>query len=52
MNDKLLGIKCSVCGKGFIPAPEHVFKYKFKKVCSWSCVRRAEKEEEENENKT
>lgn len=36
---------CPVCGKDFIPAALHVYKDKrapYKKVCSWSCVRRSE----------
>lgn len=39
---------CPVCGKNFIPAPEHVYRIRKNKnyvlVCSWRCVRSHEKE--------
>jgi hypothetical protein len=42
--------KCPICGKNFIPAPQHAWGYKengdFKKVCSYTCHRVAEKAKE------
>ena len=36
---------CPICGKLFIPAPEHTYKVaKGGKVCSWACVRKYEKD--------
>ncbi len=43
MSEKLQLITC-LCGKKFYPAPEHVYKIRGKKVCSWTCMRKAEKE--------
>lgn len=50
-NNKIVQFEiytCPVCGKGFIPAPEHVYKIRKSKhyilVCSWKCVRSHEKE--------
>ena len=42
---------CPVCGKTFICYPEHVYKIKKdtgnpKKVCSWGCQRKWEREHE------
>ena len=34
---------CPICGKIYYPAPGHVYKYKSRLVCSWSCVRTGEK---------
>lgn len=28
---------CAKCGKLFIPAPEHIFKYGSKYYCKWTC---------------
>ena len=28
---------CPVCGKRFIPAPQHIYKDKGKIYCSWTC---------------
>lgn len=44
---------CPVCGKRFIPAPQHVYKqYKTKKkVCSWTCVIVSEREFLNHSNK-
>lgn len=40
--------ECPVCGKMFTPAPEHALKigeaFSSKKVCSYSCMRKWEKE--------
>lgn len=45
-------IKCPVCGKSFIRAPEHIYKAVIdggvKYLCSWSCFRKVQKENEEN----
>lgn len=45
-------IICPVCGKTFIPAPYHVYRVKNRSgnrvlACSWGCVIRREREEEE-----
>jgi hypothetical protein len=37
---------CPICGKLFVPAPEHIYKVKGAQVCSWSCVCKAEREKE------
>lgn len=45
--------KRPVCGRTFIPAPEHIYHLPFKKdrlVCGYSCARRAQKEREEIDN--
>ena len=33
-------LTCPVCGKVFLPAPQHIYKDKrsSKRVCSWGCV--------------
>lgn len=36
--------QCPICGKLFIAAPQHIYKVKDSKVCSWGCVRKYEKE--------
>lgn len=40
-------IDCPVCGRRFIPAPEHLYKiYEngvYSRVCSWTCMRKHEK---------
>ena len=40
--------ECPVCGKMFTPAPEHALKigeaFSSEKVCSYSCMRKWEKE--------
>lgn len=46
-------ITCPVCGKEFVPAPQHVYHLPFKKyeyVCGYSCARRAQKAREELDN--
>lgn len=45
MRDKLIEIKCSVCGKKFVPAPEHAYKKGEKKLCSYTCMRKAERKQ-------
>lgn len=50
-HDGLLNPKtCPICGKTFIPAPEHVYKTgpKGRMVCSWGCVCRAREKREVN----
>lgn len=41
---------CPVCGKLFFLVPEHVYKDRrapYKKVCSWGCVCKSERLNEE-----
>lgn len=42
-------VKCPVCGKSFIPAPENVFRTtirgRVKHLCSWKCFRKQEKKQ-------
>lgn len=46
--------RCPVCGKLFVPGSEHVYKVDYyakgnhsrKRACSWSCMRKVEKERE------
>ena len=44
-------VKCPICGKTFYPYPSHAYKIKNKGwtrfVCTWSCLRKHEKEKEE-----
>ena len=42
---KYRDVKCSVCGKNFIPAPLHAYRDKrcHKRVCSWTCVCKSER---------
>lgn len=35
---------CPVCGRNFIPAPFHLFRVSEKRVCSWHCQLRGERE--------
>lgn len=47
---------CPVCGKEFLPAPQHVYKVDIKRgdiryVCSYHCVRAHEKEKNRRKNK-
>ncbi len=46
--DIFIEVKCAACGKGFKPAPEHALKIggegSRKLVCSYSCMRKYEKE--------
>lgn len=48
-NTALRMPSCPICGKNFIPAPEHIYKIRekgtYKLVCSWGCVRKHEKRE-------
>lgn len=43
---------CPVCGKEFIPAPDHTYKARFgkdlKMVCRWSCMVKAQREHEKS----
>lgn len=44
--------KCPICGKVFIPAPQHIYKgEKGRLVCSWGCVCKYEREREKKTNK-
>lgn len=44
-RDVFCEVKCPVCGKMYIPAPEHIYKDKRtpRRVCSWKCVCESEK---------
>ena len=44
---------CKICGKTFIPAPEHIYKVGTTKVCSYTCMRKPaiEKERQQREQK-
>lgn len=47
MNEMITGFvdrTCPVCGKNFIAAPEHIYKVCDKKVCSWTCMLKGERE--------
>lgn len=50
-------VKCPICGKTFVPAPQHIYKFtdkgRIKSVCSWGCMRAHEKkiEQEKEEQK-
>lgn len=33
-----MSVKCPWCKKEFVPAIEHVYKYRGKLVCTWSCL--------------
>ena len=38
--------KCPVCGKHYIPAPQHAYKDRrspYHRVCSWKCVIESER---------
>ena len=38
--------KCRICGKNFVPAPQHIYRDKrnpYPMVCSWSCVCQSER---------
>jgi len=41
---------CPVCGRKYIPAPQHIYRAGSKehgfRVCSWGCVRKWEKARE------
>ena len=30
-------LKCPLCGKNFIPAPQHIYRYEGEVFCSWTC---------------
>ena len=34
----LMGAKCPVCGKEFMPAPYHVYAEDGRTFCKWSCL--------------
>lgn len=42
--------KCPICGKGFIPAPLHIFKAtikgRVKYLCGWNCLRELERKKD------
>lgn len=37
-------VLCPVCNKFYIPAPLHQYKVRDKRVCSWHCQLRGEKQ--------
>lgn len=39
----LVELECPVCGKIFVPAPEHIYNDGKKRVCSWHCQVEAER---------
>ena len=43
-------VRCPMCGKSFIPAPEHIYKApikgRVKYLCGWNCLRKLEREKE------
>ncbi len=43
--------RCPVCGKNFIPAPFHLYVHNKVKLCSWTCMLKAERAAEELEEK-
>lgn len=47
---------CPVCGKSFVPAPQHVYKIHVgdndRKVCSWTCVRTYERKNKPRRKQT
>ena len=49
INNYIALSKCPVCGKVYVPAPEHVYKVliggKRKNVCSWHCMRKYERKD-------
>ena len=53
MKDMITGFvdrTCPICGRNFIPAPEHVYKVLGKKVCTWTCMLKGEREIEKKPN--
>lgn len=47
INSKDLEIQdsiCPICGKNYIPAPFHNYKIHGKKVCSWHCQLKGERD--------
>ena len=52
LDSTLREISCPVCGRGFIPAPYHLYKMRGGRlVCSYSCMLRSEREREENKRR-
>lgn len=43
----LLERKCPICGKNFIPAPEHIYRYRKQLFCKWTCYRSFLRQNEE-----
>ena len=39
----LIEMECPVCGKVFVPAPEHIYNDGKNRVCSWHCQVEVEK---------
>ena len=50
-RDRLIEIKCFVCKNKFVPAPEHAYKFKTRKVCSYTCMRQAERKVENDKRR-
>ena len=40
---------CPICGKEFYPRPGWAYKREGELLCSWKCLREAEKQEKESE---
>lgn len=43
-NQDPMDTGCPVCGKNFIPAPFHAYKVYGKRVCSWHCQLKGERD--------
>lgn len=52
---QLIELKCPICGKTFVPAPEHIYRDKRvwhgRFVCSYSCVLKSERMKNERGKK-
>lgn len=46
---EIVGRKCPICGKFFIPASYHIYKAKGRMVCSYLCQLAGEEKEEKKE---
>ncbi len=48
-KDPIVVKKCPICGKEFVPAPEHAYRLPYNKggpVCSYHCMREARRRHE------
>lgn len=43
LYNSLIELECPICGKVFVPAPEHIYNDGKKRVCSWHCQVEAER---------
>jgi hypothetical protein len=51
MSDHIIVKICPICKKTFIPAPQHIYKVKGQKVCSYTCTLPGAKEKKRKEAK-